>query len=155
MSNLAWSFMLVQRSGNVEYSYLYIQIRAWQIPSKYRCYDSFPQSRFLKSNESNFTHTMSAWVVQICMRLLTWNINGLRAVLKRKYGTVKALLEDLGADIICFQETKLTKADFERELALVDGWWDMWVQWHMLEVDCAQACKSCSKNSFSSEFTRQ
>lgn len=56
------------------------------------------------------------------MRILTWNINGLRAVLKRKYGTVKALLDDLNADIICFQETKLTKSDFERELALVDGW---------------------------------
>lgn len=26
------------------------------------------------------------------------------------------------ADIICFQETKLTKADFDRDLALIDGW---------------------------------
>ena len=56
------------------------------------------------------------------MRVLTWNINGLRAVLKRKYGTTQALLDDLNADIICFQETKLTKADFDRDLALVEGW---------------------------------
>jgi AP endonuclease-2 len=56
------------------------------------------------------------------MRILTWNVNGLRAILKRKYGNMKWLLEDLRADIICFQETKLTKADFDRELALVDGW---------------------------------
>lgn len=56
------------------------------------------------------------------MKLLTWNINGLRAVLKRKYGTVKALLDDLDADVICFQETKLTKADFDRDLALVEAW---------------------------------
>ncbi len=55
------------------------------------------------------------------MRILTWNVNGLRAVLKRKFGNVKALLEALGADIVCFQETKLTKSDFDRELALVDG----------------------------------
>ena len=56
------------------------------------------------------------------MRVLTWNINGLRAILKRKYGTTEALLDDLNADIICFQETKLTKPDFDRDLALVEGW---------------------------------
>ena len=56
------------------------------------------------------------------MRILTWNVNGLRAVLRRKFGNVKSLLDTLKADIICFQETKLTKADFDRDLALVEGW---------------------------------
>jgi len=56
------------------------------------------------------------------MRILTWNVNGLRAVLKRRFGNINSLLETLGADIVCFQETKLTKADFDRELALVEGW---------------------------------
>ncbi len=56
------------------------------------------------------------------MRVLTWNINGLRAILKRKCGTLQGLLDDLKADIICFQETKLTKSDFDRDLALVEGW---------------------------------
>lgn len=55
--------------------------------------------------------------------MLTWNINGLRAVLRRKYGKLEALLDDLDADIISFQETKLTKADFERDLALASGWY--------------------------------
>ncbi|KAK9830809.1 hypothetical protein WJX74_008240 [Apatococcus lobatus] len=56
------------------------------------------------------------------MRLVTWNINGLRAIIRRKFGSIKALLESLEADIVCFQETKLTKTDFDRDIALVDGW---------------------------------
>ncbi|KAK9867360.1 hypothetical protein WJX84_005602 [Apatococcus fuscideae] len=56
------------------------------------------------------------------MRLVTWNINGLRAIIRRQFGSLTALLDSLEADIICFQETKLTKADFDRDLALIDGW---------------------------------
>ncbi|KAK9829784.1 hypothetical protein WJX72_007901 [[Myrmecia] bisecta] len=56
------------------------------------------------------------------VRLLTWNVNGLRAILKRRFGSLAALLNHLQADIICFQETKLTRLELEREFALVDGW---------------------------------
>ena len=38
------------------------------------------------------------------MRILTWNINGIRAS-KLK---LDVLLKQLDADIICFQETKVT-----------------------------------------------
>ena len=38
------------------------------------------------------------------MRILTWNINGIRTF---KEG-LPNLLEKLDADIICFQETKVT-----------------------------------------------
>ena len=83
------------------------------------------------------------------MRLLTWNINGLRAVLKRKYGSLKALLDDLGADIICFQETKLTKADLDRELALVDGWFvaELLDKWHRLSHANAHATHKSNPNT--------
>lgn len=57
------------------------------------------------------------------LRILSWNINGLRAVLRRKFGNISSLLNQLNADIICFQETKLTKGDFDRNLAIVEGWY--------------------------------
>lgn len=56
------------------------------------------------------------------MRIVTWNINGLRAVCKRGIGDIATLLDSIQADIICFQETKLTKAELDRDLALVEGW---------------------------------
>ncbi|DBB00825.1 hypothetical protein WJX77_012431 [Trebouxia sp. C0004] len=56
------------------------------------------------------------------MRIVTWNINGLRAVCKRGIGDIATLLDSIQADIICFQETKLIKAELDRDLALVEGW---------------------------------
>eukprot|EP00775_Hariotina_reticulata_P013000 gene13000-13129_t len=55
------------------------------------------------------------------MRLVTWNINGLKAVVS-KYGSTHRLLDSLEADIVCFQETKLQRTELQRELALVEGW---------------------------------
>lgn len=81
------------------------------------------------------------------MRVLTWNVNGLRAVLNRRFGTTRSLLQYLKAgmakhavlhtharsvrsrtadttDVICLQETKLSKVDMTRfqDLALSEGW---------------------------------
>lgn len=42
------------------------------------------------------------------MRVVSWNINGLRAVLKKSGKTLKQLLDSLQADVICLQETKAT-----------------------------------------------
>ncbi|KAI7840910.1 hypothetical protein COHA_005342 [Chlorella ohadii] len=57
------------------------------------------------------------------VRLLSWNVNGLRAALKRLNVTISQFLEGLGAaDIICLQETKLRRCDIDRELAVVEGW---------------------------------
>ena len=44
------------------------------------------------------------------MKIVSWNINGLRASLKNSGKNLKALLDSLDADIICFQETKAQSA---------------------------------------------
>ncbi|OQR99309.1 DNA-(apurinic or apyrimidinic site) lyase [Thraustotheca clavata] len=49
------------------------------------------------------------------MKLLTWNINGLRSNLTNL--NLTAFLDDCEADIICFQETKLTRSELTSELA--------------------------------------
>ena len=42
------------------------------------------------------------------MKIVSWNVNGLRAVLKNIEKGLKTFLDDLQADIICLQETKAT-----------------------------------------------
>ncbi|KAL7995769.1 putative AP endonuclease 1, endonuclease/exonuclease/phosphatase, Zinc finger, GRF-type [Plasmopara halstedii] len=49
------------------------------------------------------------------LRLVTWNVNGLRAVLERLKQTLPEFLSDLNADIICLQETKLTRSELNEE----------------------------------------
>lgn len=80
------------------------------------------------------------------MKVLTWNINGLRATTlsgnfcnkhvtysqggfqyktetsKSKNKTLKFILEELDADIICFQEVKTPRDQLEESLAIVDGY---------------------------------
>jgi exodeoxyribonuclease-3 len=41
-----------------------------------------------------------------CMKLLSWNVNGLRSVLKKNF---REFLQAEDADIICLQETKLSE----------------------------------------------
>ncbi|TYZ51968.1 hypothetical protein PybrP1_009065 [[Pythium] brassicae (nom. inval.)] len=55
------------------------------------------------------------------LRVMTWNINGLRAVLQREKTKLAAMLEDLDADVVCFQETKLTRSELDEELVRVEG----------------------------------
>lgn len=52
------------------------------------------------------------------MKIVTWNINGLRAT-KQSF---KQLLEFTDADILCLQETKITKDLLTSDIALVDGY---------------------------------
>ncbi|TRY70550.1 hypothetical protein TCAL_11626 [Tigriopus californicus] len=52
------------------------------------------------------------------MKILTWNVNGLRSL----KGDLAVMLDDLSADIVCFQETKITRDMLEEPLALVQGW---------------------------------
>ena len=37
-------------------------------------------------------------------KLISWNVNGFRAVMKKDF---PAIFESLGADVFCIQETKL------------------------------------------------
>lgn len=53
------------------------------------------------------------------VRIVSWNVNGLRTLRP----TVQAALDRLDADIICLQETRVSKADKDLErLALVPGY---------------------------------
>ncbi|PNH05545.1 DNA-(apurinic or apyrimidinic site) lyase 2 [Tetrabaena socialis] len=61
------------------------------------------------------------------LKLLTWNVNGLRRIVG-VFGGLARLLSELDADILCFQETKLKRSDLDRELALVDGWYALQVR---------------------------
>jgi len=44
------------------------------------------------------------------MKLITWNVNGLRACMQKGFA---AFLNDINADVICVQETKMQKEQWE------------------------------------------
>lgn len=50
------------------------------------------------------------------MKLVTWNINGIRSF------DWKETLKSLDADIVCIQETKVTRDNLEEPIALIDGY---------------------------------
>ncbi|ESP01136.1 hypothetical protein LOTGIDRAFT_200437 [Lottia gigantea] len=52
------------------------------------------------------------------MKILTWNINGIRA----SKTSLKNLFESLDADIICLQETKVTRDMLDEPSAIVEGY---------------------------------
>ncbi|KAK6175087.1 hypothetical protein SNE40_013622 [Patella caerulea] len=52
------------------------------------------------------------------MKVLTWNINGIRASKK----SLKVLFDSLDADIICLQETKVTRDMLDEPSAIVEGY---------------------------------
>lgn len=55
------------------------------------------------------------------IRLVNWNVNGLRAVLQRTGKTLQQFLDEMEADIMCFQETKLTRWELDADLARPNG----------------------------------
>ncbi|KAG6967792.1 hypothetical protein JG688_00006138 [Phytophthora aleatoria] len=55
------------------------------------------------------------------LQLVTWNVNGLRAVLQRLEQSLHQFLESLEADIICLQETKMTRSELDEELVRPPG----------------------------------
>lgn len=46
--------------------------------------------------------------VSAAMKVVSWNVNGLRAVLKNRDTKLKQFLDSFSADIICLQEVKGT-----------------------------------------------
>ncbi|XP_054465702.1 DNA-(apurinic or apyrimidinic site) lyase 2 [Anoplopoma fimbria] len=52
------------------------------------------------------------------MKVVTWNINGIRTF----RGGIKEALDSLDADIICVQETKVTRDLLDERTAIVDGY---------------------------------
>ena len=55
------------------------------------------------------------------LRLVTWNVNGLRAVLQRLGQRLQPFLQSFEADIMCFQETKITRSELDQELVRPPG----------------------------------
>ncbi|KAK3739514.1 hypothetical protein QZH41_016190 [Actinostola sp. cb2023] len=54
------------------------------------------------------------------VKIMTWNINGIRAVTREK--SLKIFLDELDVDIICFQETKITRDMLEESICSVEGY---------------------------------
>ena len=54
------------------------------------------------------------------MRIVSWNINGLRALIKK--GMFPQFLEDSGADIVTFQEIKAREEQLPKDVLNLAGW---------------------------------
>ncbi|XP_022841646.1 DNA-(apurinic or apyrimidinic site) lyase 2 isoform X2 [Olea europaea var. sylvestris] len=55
------------------------------------------------------------------MKIVTYNVNGLRPRVSQ-FGSLLKLLDSLDADIICFQETKLSRQELRADLARAEGY---------------------------------
>lgn len=55
------------------------------------------------------------------MKIVTYNINGLRPRISQ-FGSLRKLLDSLDADIICFQEIKISKQELRADLVRADGY---------------------------------
>ncbi|XP_050918949.1 DNA-(apurinic or apyrimidinic site) endonuclease 2 [Lathyrus oleraceus] len=55
------------------------------------------------------------------VKIITYNVNGLRQRILQ-FGSLRNLLNSFDADIICFQETKLSRQDVTADLVMVDGY---------------------------------
>ncbi len=55
------------------------------------------------------------------MKLYSWNVNGIRAVLNK--GAFQKFLEEHDPDIICLQETKASRDQFEIDLPNYEEYW--------------------------------
>jgi exodeoxyribonuclease III len=53
------------------------------------------------------------------MKIISWNVNGIRAIAKKNFF---ADLNDLGADILCFQETKASEDQVAETLIPIKGY---------------------------------
>lgn len=54
------------------------------------------------------------------MRLISWNVNGLRAVMKKGF---EEIFYGLNADVFCLQETKLQEGQIELDLPDYEKYW--------------------------------
>ncbi|MCD6181051.1 MAG: endonuclease/exonuclease/phosphatase family protein, partial [Candidatus Cloacimonetes bacterium] len=57
------------------------------------------------------------------MKIVSWNVNGLRAVLKKNF--MEYLTEE-NPDIFCIQETKLQEAQIPQEILELQGYHSYW-----------------------------
>ncbi|XP_051127359.1 DNA-(apurinic or apyrimidinic site) endonuclease 2 isoform X2 [Andrographis paniculata] len=55
------------------------------------------------------------------MKIVTYNVNGLRPRVSQ-FGSLRKLLDSFDADIICFQETKLSRQELRADLVQAEGY---------------------------------
>ncbi|KAL9142171.1 hypothetical protein ABFS82_14G151400 [Erythranthe guttata] len=55
------------------------------------------------------------------MKIVTYNVNGLRPRVSQ-FGSLRRFLDSLDADIICFQETKLSRQEMRADLVQAEGY---------------------------------
>ena len=58
------------------------------------------------------------------MRISTWNINGIRSLHDEKTNELPNLFSKLESDIICIQETKISKNQVTEKLAFLNSNYD-------------------------------
>ena len=58
------------------------------------------------------------------MRLISWNVNGMRAVHRKEI--LPSLIHEVSGDVYCFQETKGGPSDFPADLRHVEGYEAYW-----------------------------
>jgi AP endonuclease-2 len=56
------------------------------------------------------------------MNITSFNVNGLKAVLKRINLDIRDFLNRVGGDVICLQETKITRTQLSEDLAVPEGY---------------------------------
>jgi exonuclease III len=56
------------------------------------------------------------------MKIVSWNVNGLRAIAKKLPSSLGAFFRDLGADIVCLQETKISEKMLTDDLTQIPGY---------------------------------
>ena len=57
------------------------------------------------------------------MRCMSWNVNGIRAVLRKGFSPLEVVD---GCDVVCIQETKASPEQLEAEVVEPDGWYGHW-----------------------------
>ena len=58
------------------------------------------------------------------MRLISWNVNGLRAAIKKGF---KEFFSQIDADIFCIQETKMQQDQIDTEIQnILEGYYCYW-----------------------------
>ena len=55
------------------------------------------------------------------MKLISWNVNGLRAVAGKGFADI---FRELDADFVCLQETKLQAGQLDLEFPGYCSWWN-------------------------------
>jgi exonuclease III len=58
------------------------------------------------------------------MRITTWNINGIRSLHDEKTNKLLDIFNKLESDIICIQETKISKNQVTEKLAFLNSNYD-------------------------------